>query len=76
MRLRVYDVDTYLVSSDGDQWYLVDPSENNGIGFCSCLDWYNRCQPKISNKEAGRKRCKHILFVLEVLKELQKRRTN
>lgn len=70
MVLEPYDIGTFLVSSDGINFYLVDPEENNGWGFCGCWDWENRCGPKISKKEPGRKICKHVRWVREVLKQL------
>lgn len=61
MRFRVY-------SADGDgSFYLVDLSENDGRGECSCVDHGTRCQPRINRGQPHkdyphpeRTNCKHI----------------
>jgi len=55
-------------SADGDgSFYLVDVTENNGIGQCSCPDFVTRCQSRIDDKlpfkdypDPARQHCKHI----------------
>lgn len=67
MKLVPYDQNRYLVSSGGD-YYLVDLEENKGKGRCGCEDFCIRCQPKIDNKESGRRSCKHLSWLKEVMK--------
>jgi len=63
------DAMRFIVSSaDGDdKEYLVDFTENNGLGACTCRDHAARVQPLIDRKAPfkdyplpGRLQCKHV----------------
>lgn len=58
-----------------DQEYLVDLSENKGIGKCSCLHHHYRIQPmidaRLNTDDPDRLRCQHVIEARKYLgKEL------
>ena len=64
MNIKPFDIDRYYVND-----YLVDLSEFEGNGWCSCRDFQYRHQPKLQKAEdCGIKpptsRCKHILLLM------------
>lgn len=77
MKIQSFEIGRFLIESDSGQEYLVDILENKGIGWCGCKDHETRCQPRIDAKLPGRKRCKHLKWLYEVLKMVKERsRTN
>ena len=63
----------YQVGSDSSLgWYLVDLTERDGLGRCSCVDFETRANPNykrhgqhIPYPLAGRSDCKHIAAAKE-----------
>lgn len=71
----------YLVESEGTDKdvqgsaYLVDLSENGGIGFCGCRNWLHEISPRITRGELPTDlrdplfNCKHLMAARDFMED-------